>query len=86
MNKVSGFPKKLKRIRVRERYTQEALARELGVSQNAVYNWENGKREPSIDMLNKIAEVLETSVAILVDNKIEVDLDGNNTVDKGSVE
>ena len=33
--------------------TQTALARELQVTQNAIFNWENGKREPSMEMIRK---------------------------------
>ena len=38
--------------------TQKCLADELGVSQAAVANWENGIRKPDIFTLKKLADVL----------------------------
>lgn len=43
------FATTLKTIRKEKGYTQSSLAKELNVSQNAVYNWENKKCEPSIE-------------------------------------
>ena len=45
----------IKKLRIEAGMSQAALAKELGVSQSAIYYWENGKREPSLDMLEKIA-------------------------------
>ena len=50
------FATTLKTIRKEKGYTQSSLAKELNVSQNAVYNWENKKCEPSILSLIHISE------------------------------
>ena len=55
---MPNFSKKLKEIRISSQLTQKQLADKLGVSQNAVYLWENGLREPNLDMLEKISSVL----------------------------
>ena len=60
------FATTLKTIRKEKGYTQSSLAKELNVSQNAVYNWENKKCEPSIEMIKKIADVLEVSLYDLI--------------------
>lgn len=56
------FATTLKTLRKEKGYTQSSLAKELNVSQNAVYNWENKKCEPSIDMLKRIASILDVSI------------------------
>lgn len=46
--------------------TQKELATALNVSQNAVFNWENGKREPNLDTIEKIAEALQVPITKLI--------------------
>ena len=43
------FATALKTIRKEKGYTQSSLAKELNVSQNAVYNWENRKCDRLLD-------------------------------------
>ena len=40
-----NFKYNIKRLRIENGLTQEELARSIGVSQSAVYLWENGKSE-----------------------------------------
>ena len=42
------------------------MADKLGISRQAVSNWENEKTEPDIETLHKIAEVLEVSIEKLI--------------------
>lgn len=63
------FAESLKSIRKARKYSQSYLAKEIGVSQNAVYNWENRKCEPNIDTIKKIAGVLDVSLIELVGPK-----------------
>lgn len=65
---MSDFPNRLKKLRSDRKLTQKQLAEKLSVSQNAVYNWENGKREPNLDMMKKIAKVFDIALYILVDD------------------
>lgn len=58
---MTYFACRLKKLRQEKKFTQKELAILLNVSQNAVYNWENGKREPSMDMITKIANALGVS-------------------------
>lgn len=66
---MSYFAEKLKNLRLQRGLTQAVLASELDVSQNAVFNWENGKREPSIEMIQKIADYFQVSTAYLFAEK-----------------
>ena len=60
---MSHFAKVLKKLRLENGLTQSTLARDLSVTQNAVFNWENEKREPNIDMLKKIADYFDITLA-----------------------
>lgn len=67
------FSEKLKALRKEHGDTQSTLAHQLNVSQNAVYNWENGKREPNLDTILKIADIYSVSIDYLmgISNKEE---------------
>lgn len=65
-----NFAEKLKYCRKKQNITQTALAELLNVSQSAVGNWEAGKREPDLDMINKIASVLNVPVYRLLDDSV----------------
>lgn len=60
----------LKKIRKDKGYTQEILAEKLNVVRQTVSKWEKGLSLPDVDMLSKIANVLETDVNILLDDQI----------------
>lgn len=53
---------RLKELRINKKLTQSELAKKLNVSQNAVHNWETGKRQPRLEMLDEIANILEVDV------------------------
>ena len=55
---MPDFQTKLKQLRIESGLTQKQLAESLNVSQNAVYNWENGKREPGLDMIKRLQRLL----------------------------
>ena len=63
MTKVS---KNIKKIRTSKNLTQDALANKLYVTRQTVSGWENGRTQPDIEMLIKIAEVLEADVEELI--------------------
>jgi len=58
-------------LRKTRKYTQQKLADKLGVSHQAVSNWERGESMPDISILPKLAELLGTSV----DNILSADRD-----------
>ena len=64
------FAENLKKIRKDKCYTQEILAEKLNVVRQTVSKWEKGLSLPDVDMLSKIANVLETDVNILLDGQI----------------
>ncbi len=54
--------KNIKDLRIRKNMTQDGLAEQLFVTRQTVSNYETGKSRPDIDMLMKIAEVLDTDI------------------------
>ena len=50
---------KLKHCRTTKGWTQEQLARNLGVSWNTVQRWEKGKTRPSPLAMEKLEELLK---------------------------
>lgn len=59
------FRANLKRYRKAKNWKQADLAEALDIAQPTIQRWEAGKREPSLDDLNKLARVLEVTVADL---------------------
>ena len=58
MTASNDIATKLKRIRQRHGWSQEDLARELGVSFATVNRWENGKTKPSRLAQDKIKQII----------------------------
>lgn len=63
---MSAFSENLKTIRTRRGLTQQKLADILNVSQNAVHNWESGKREPNMETIREIADKLNVDAWYLL--------------------
>lgn len=53
----------LLQYRVKNGMTQTDLAKKLSISQNAVSQYESGKRTPTVKRISSIASALECSVA-----------------------
>ena len=49
-----------------EDISQYALAKKLGISQSTICNWLNGKKEPSIESLWKLADYFGESVDYII--------------------
>lgn len=60
------FGARVRRYRKAAGYTQEALARVLGVSLFTVSRWERGENKPDIDGLYRIAAALNIQVSDLL--------------------
>ena len=62
---------KIKIMRKNKGMTQEELAVRLNVVRQTVSKWEKGLSVPDAEMLQKLAEVLDTTVAKLLDGREE---------------
>ena len=63
MNNNEYASKKLKRLRDRKNLTQGELAEELGVTQQQIARYENGKRNFKQDFLLKLSEYFNVPVS-----------------------
>ena len=63
MNVVSDS---IKKLRKEKGMTQDELAEKLNVTRQAVSNWEQGKNQPDIETLTRMAEIFDVSVEQLI--------------------
>lgn len=63
---MANVGKNIRNLRTQKKLTQDELAEKLFVSRQTVSNYENGKSNPDIDTLIKIAEIMEVDVNALI--------------------
>ncbi|MFH5182905.1 LexA family protein [Paenibacillus sp. TAB 01] len=64
------YGKKLKELRKIEKWTQEEVAKKLGVSKQTYSHYENEQRRPSLDTIRELAAVYQVNIDdIFSDNK-----------------
>lgn len=73
---------RVKHLREQNNLTQKELAEKAGITRNYISSIETGRYSPSIETLQKIADVLEETVLNILDNRVEsmesrVDLERN---------
>lgn len=61
-----SFGNNLKKIRQEKNMTQEELAKKINTSRSNIANYENDKNMPSIDILNKLSEILNCTTDYLL--------------------
>ena len=61
--------KGLKQIRKERKLTQLKVAMDLNISREALSHYENGKREPSIELLVKMSRYFNVSIDFLINGK-----------------
>ena len=62
---ATKFGQALRRLRVRRKLTEEELADRLHITQSAISRFETGVREPSLSMLEDIADYFNVSMDYL---------------------
>ena len=60
---------KIQEYRKRQKWTQEELAKRIGVERSAVAKWESGKSQPQTARLVALAEIFGCSVDELLGRK-----------------
>lgn len=58
--------KNLRILRKQNRVTQKDLSEYLHITQQAYAKWESGYAQPSIEMVNKVAEYFKVPVTLLI--------------------
>ncbi|TBL70854.1 helix-turn-helix domain-containing protein [Paenibacillus thalictri] len=76
------FSSRILQLREQRQLTQKELAHAIGISRATLSHYENNRRQPDLDTLNKIAEYFEVSVDYLVGMSEDVCKQGEFTVSK----
>lgn len=63
---MSKFKERLKELRIEKNLTQKQLSKKLNISEDSIYNWENGRSEPSITDLINLSIILDVTIDYLV--------------------
>ena len=63
---MSYFSDKLKELRKNKNLTQTELSNIINVKQGTYSRWENGKLEPTLENIVKLAKALDTSTDVLL--------------------
>ena len=61
--------KGLRQIRKERNLNQLKVAMDLNISREALSHYENGKREPSLDLLNKLSAYFNVSIDYLINGE-----------------
>ena len=70
MEKLTNrFPDNLKSLRKQAEWSQFYVALKVGVTQQCVSCWENGKIEPTLSQLWKLADLFDLSIDELIGRK-----------------
>lgn len=60
------FQKRLRELRIQNQMTQRDIAQKLNMTQPSYIRYENGKSEPTLECLVKIADTFDVSVDYLL--------------------
>lgn len=60
------FNKRLRKMRMKHKFTQQNMADKLGISLNAYQKYEQAERSPSLECLVTIADILDVSTDYLL--------------------
>jgi transcriptional regulator with XRE-family HTH domain len=63
---MNDFDANLKRLRIQRNMKQEDLAKKMDVTRQTVSGWETGRRQPDLNTLKKIADVLDVDIHELI--------------------
>ena len=66
------FGEKLKDARLRKELTQEAVAKEIGVSRQSLSNWENDRTYPDLASVLKLSDLYGLSLDDLLRHDMEL--------------
>ena len=78
---MARIPNNIKYLRKKKGYTQETFAQALGINRPSVGAYEEGRADPRLTTLSKMAELFE----VTVDELINEDLTRENRVPKQNV-
>lgn len=66
MEKLEGLGKRIKALRIKNKWTQKEFAHKLNVSSQVVSNWEREYSFPDMDDVVKISNVFNVSIGFIL--------------------
>lgn len=66
---MSRIMKGLRNIRKEKKYTQQKVALDLNISRESLSYYENGKRQPSLELLVEMSNYFNVSINYLITGK-----------------
>ncbi len=69
MEKMSGFPQRLRELREQHHMSRRVLSQLCGLSINVIAMYERGEKKPSVDTLIQLADFFEVPVDLLLGRK-----------------
>ena len=69
---ISDFGKKLKKARVERNISQRGLGLALGLSDKTISSYESSRSYPNLELLPKLAEILDKPIEYFVSNSKEI--------------
>lgn len=74
--------KQIKKLRKKNKYTQTELAKQVGVTKSTIAAYENDSRQPSYEVLIKLADIFRVSIDYILLNRSENILDAQGLTDE----
>ena len=62
---IAGLPEKIKKLRVKNGFSQREVAKYLDVSPSIISGYETGERTPSVEMLQSLSNQYQCSTDYL---------------------
>jgi len=72
----------IRRLRLANGITQARLAERLGVSKQSISNWENNNIQPSVELLEKLADFFAVSTDTLLGRQPDILIDASGLTDE----
>lgn len=60
------FKERLKELRIEKGVSAKAISESINLSRNAIYNYEQGIREPSLEILIRLCDYFDVSADYLI--------------------
>ena len=71
---MKNFGESIRNARIQQNLTQDALAEKLYVTRQTISNYENGRSEPDIETMQKLAEILKLDMNEVLGGTAQVDI------------
>lgn len=62
----------LRQLREEHFFSQDAVAKELGISRQSYIKYESGEVEPSVELVRKLSRMYQVPYETLIDNKVHL--------------